>query len=277
MGYRMVVCATALIVCSAPGLAAELFYMDHDPYTGEYVGPVGPLVISGEITRGDYERLVSKIADDEKRFLALNKIILASDGGDVREAVKIANFINSTYSEVLVEPRTGRCVSACFLIFAGAAQRNTDGKGLIGINRPYFVDTETSSLSPADAATAENGALLEVRAFLRASEVPAYLVDEMFRHASNDAYWLSVVDEAALGHRSSSLNRFLASKCAWRDAIEQEVYARKRPLEDLTRMLKCRMRATEAAARRALKDAERQPHAIIGDPAVSAPPTSLSE
>jgi len=40
--------------------------------------PTGPLVISGDIARGDYERLLSKIADDENRILSQNKIIVAS-------------------------------------------------------------------------------------------------------------------------------------------------------------------------------------------------------
>ena len=60
MRLRIVLCQVALLLLSVPAPAAELFYMDHDAITGEYVGPVGPLVMSGEIIPGDYDRLLSK-------------------------------------------------------------------------------------------------------------------------------------------------------------------------------------------------------------------------
>ena len=46
------VCKVALILVTTPCFGAEVFYMDHDPYSGAYVGAVGPLVISGEIEIG---------------------------------------------------------------------------------------------------------------------------------------------------------------------------------------------------------------------------------
>jgi len=92
MNHRIGLCKATLLLASMPCVGAELFYMDHDPFTNQYVGPTGPLVVSGEIIPGDYDRLLSRILDDEDRFLAQNKIILASDGGDVAEALKIAQL-----------------------------------------------------------------------------------------------------------------------------------------------------------------------------------------
>jgi hypothetical protein len=258
MRYRMAICEVALLLMSMPSIGAELFYMDHDPVTNEYVGPIGPLVFSGEIVPGDYERLLSKISADENRYLSQNKLILASDGGDVTEALKIGKLIKSLYSEVIVEPLTGRCVSACFFIYAAAAEREVDGERLVGINRPFIADSETSTSPQADDATVESKSLTPVRVFMQENEVPGYLVEEMFRHASNDAYWLSDRDEAALGHRSASFNRYLAAKCAWNDSLEREVYARQRPFDDLMQMLKCRARVTQAAAHEALAQAARK-------------------
>ena len=185
--------------------------------------------------------------------MSLNKLILASDGGDVTEALKIANLIRSLFTEIIVERRAGRCVSACFLIYAAAHLRGTDGERLIGLNRPYFVDTGT--LSPANPSAVEGDALSQVQSFLKDNEVPAYLIEEMFRHASNDAYWLSARDEANLGYKSSSFKKYLAENCAWSESMEQEVYARKRPLEELTQMLRCRARVTQTAAHKALAQA----------------------
>jgi hypothetical protein len=251
---RIALLAFTLMLFGTPSSGAELFYMDHDPFTDEYVGPIGPLVLSGEIMPGDYDRLLARIAGDEARFLSQNKLILASDGGDVSEALKIAALVSSLFTEIIVERRAGRCVSACFLVYAAAHLRGTDGERLIGINRPYFVDAEVS-LPPANPAAAEDGALSQVRNFLRDNEVPAYLIEEMFRHASNDAYWLSARDEANLGYKSASFKKYLAENCAWNDSMEQEVYARKRPVEELTQMMKCRARVTQTAAHKALAQA----------------------
>jgi hypothetical protein len=249
MRLWIALCQVALLVLSMPASGAELFYMDHDPITGEYVGPVGPLVMSGEIIAGDYDRLLSKILDDPGRFLAQNKLILASDGGDMSEAIKIATLIKSLFAAVTVGPLTGRCVSACFFIYASAAQREADGARLVGINRPYLVDSPAAVPRP-DAD--DSKALRQVRAFLQDNAVPGYLVDEMFRHPSDDAYWLSAEDEKALGFRSPAFDRYLAANCAWNQTIERDVLARKRPPEDLLPLLKCRARVTEDAARHAL-------------------------
>ncbi len=264
MHRRIVILQVALLL-SLPCRGAEFFYMDHDSVSAEYVGPVGPLVLSGEIIPGDYAALLTKILGDENRFLAQNKIILASDGGDVAEALKIARLVKSLHSRLSVGPLTGRCVSACFYIYAAAAEREVDGEKLLGINRPFIADTEPAATAgPAAAARTavapgETRALMQVRAFLQDNAVPGYLVDEMFRHVSDDAYWLSADDEKNLGSRSQSFKHFLAAKCAWDEKIEREVYSGKRPADELKRLLKCKDGATRQAARQALL-AARQAH-----------------
>jgi hypothetical protein len=285
MRRRIAISTVALLLVSLPSLGAEIFYLDHDPVTGEFVGPIGPLVLSGEIIPGDSDRLLSRILDDENRFLMQNKIMLASDGGDVAEALKIAKLVKSLFTQVVVGPLTGRCVSACFFIYAAAGRREADGERLIGINRPYIADAQLAPVSPSDAALVENGALLPVRAFLQENAVPVYLVDEMFRHASDDAYWLSAEDVKNLGYSSRSFNQLLLAKCAWDDTFDREVYAGKRSADEMKQMVACRDRVTQEAARKVLLLARQQklpsikPHArvLTDGPAVSAPPRSSSE
>jgi ATP-dependent protease ClpP protease subunit len=259
MRHPAAVCKAALLLFCMPCGAAEFFYMDHDPVTDQYIGPVGPLVLSGEVVPGDYDSLLSRILDDENRFLSQNKIILASDGGDVAEALKIARLVKSLYAHVAVVALTGRCVSACFFIYAAANQREADGEHLLGINRPYIADAGAPDSPPPSAAEAAEGkALTQVRAFLHENAVPDYLVDEMFRHPSNDAYWLSAEDEKNLGFRSVSFNQFLAARCAWDSSVERDVYAGKRPVEDLKQLAKCRDRVTQEAAHQVLLAARQQ-------------------
>jgi hypothetical protein len=280
-------CKCALLLASVPASSAELFYMDHDPYTGQFVGPIGPLVLSGEIIPGDYERLLTKILEDQNRFLSRNKIILASDGGDVAEALKLARLVKSLFTDIVVGPLTGRCVSACFFIFVAAGQREADGEKLIGINRPFIpaadaaVAPDAAAAPPKTATVAEGRALSQVRAFLQDNAVPGYLVEEMFRRASDDAYWLSAEDEKNLGYRAPWFDQYLRAKCAWDGQVERDVYAGKRPVDDLKPMLTCRDRVTRDAARQALlqtaKEKSPRKPVLTGDPAESVPPKSLSE
>jgi len=244
-----------LLTACAPARGAELFYMDHDPFTNQYVGPSGPLVLSGDITPGDYDRLLAKIAQDENRFFEQGKLLLASDGGDVTEAIKIAKLVKSLSTEVIVGPLTGRCAGACFLIYAAADQRGTDGRRLIGIHRPRLDESDVALLAPPDAAILEDGILADARAFVQENAVPNYLVDEMFRHSASDVYWLSERDEQNLGTKSPSFEKFLAAKCAWSDTLERAVYKGERPLEDLKQVWVCRARLTQPAARQALDSA----------------------
>jgi hypothetical protein len=257
MRHRISICKAVLLLVSMPSLGAELFYMDHDPVGGQYVGPIGPLVVSGEIVPGDYDRLLSKILDDQNRFLAQNKIILASDGGDVAEALKIAKLLKSLLTEVIVGPLTGRCVSACFFIYAAAGQRETDGERLIGINRPYLADPDAVSAPPVEVAGVavagvESQALTQVRAFLRENAVPTYLVDEMFRRASDEVYWLSADDEKNLGYKSASFQQYLRTQCAWDEDFEREANGGKRSMDDMKLKWKCRDRVIQSQAREAL-------------------------
>jgi hypothetical protein len=213
---------------------ADFFFMDHDVFTGQYTGPVGSLVISGDIEPGDYERLLAKIGDDPRHFLAQDKLILASSAGDAGEAMKLGRFIKSLHTEVSVGPLTGRCTDVCFLIYVAADRRGADGPGLLGIQ----------GTASADAAA--------VRDFLRENEVPANLSEQVMRPASGSVYWLNGTDEANLNSRSPSFTRYLTLHCHWNDEIEREVRGGKRPVADMKDMWDCRSRVTQSDAAVAL-------------------------
>jgi hypothetical protein len=236
--YRQMACLFAAIALwGGPAGGAELFYLDRDAFTGRYSGPIGPLVLSGDIAPGDYDRLLSKILEDPDRFLAHNRVILASTAGDAHEAIRIAALLKSLYSEVGVGPLTGRCAGACFLIYAAGAERSVDGEHLLGVGIPV-----------GDAA----------RAFLVENGVPATILEAAARrvvqagHSPEELYWLTSQDLAALGGRSPAFEHFLAVKCAWDDELEHAANAGRRSFDDLKPMWACRLGATQAEARKAL-------------------------
>ena len=196
---RLALVVTIFLLGGAFARSAELYYLDRDAFNNAYVGPVGPLVISGEITPGDYDRLLAKIAEDDKRFLAQNKLILASNEGDAAEAMKIARLVKALYTQVVVGPLTGRCAGACFLIYAAAVERGTDGENLLGLARPGLAESEWIGRPTTEAALLEDSMQEPVRAFLVENDVPADLVEQVFQRPSTDVYWLSDEDETALG------------------------------------------------------------------------------
>lgn len=239
--------------------AADFFYMDRDGFTNEYVGPTGPLVLSGEIAPGDYARLLDRIAADPDRFFAQNKLILASAEGNAAEAMRIARLVKSLYTEVVVGPLTGRCAGACFLVYAAAARRATDGEKLLGVSRPGLASSEWVSMPTAKAALLEDGMQAEVRAFLAENAVPPALIDAMFERPPTDVQWLTEEDEAALGARSPAFRQYLAENCGWSESVERAAY--QGDIEALRKTTECRDRLTLAAARKALALALKEEHA----------------
>ncbi|MGD0491801.1 MAG: hypothetical protein ABSC32_09655 [Steroidobacteraceae bacterium] len=281
MSRRAVPLALILLSVSAlssdPAPAAEIFYMDRDAFSNEYVGPVGPLVLSGEIAPGDYAHLLAKIAEDQNRFLSRNKLILASAQGNAEEAMKIARLVKSLYTEVIVGPLTGRCAGACFLIYAAAAQRGTDGENLLGVSRPGLAESEWAAMPTAQAALLEDGMQAPVRTFLSDNEVPPDIVDAMFERPPTDIYWLSEQQESALTPKSPSFAKYLTEKCGWSAGFERAVYQGQRPVDDLQELTACRLRTTQPEARKALalalKDAQPK-KAAPAAPAPAAPASS---
>ncbi len=249
---RLALVCTIFLLAGAFARSAELYYLDRDAFNNEYVGPVGPLVLSGEIAPGDYDRLLAKIAEDDKRFLSQNKLILASNEGNATEAMKIARLVKALYTQVVVGPLTGRCAGACFLIFAAAVERGTDGENLLGVTRPGLAESEWVGRPTTEAALLEDSMQGSVRDFLVENEVPPDLVEQVFQRPSTDVYWLSDNDETALGSKSPAFAKFLEKNCQWTQGLDKAVFRGERPFEDLKAFTDCRARMIRPEARKAL-------------------------
>jgi len=250
------VCGLAALFACSSAHGAEISYIDSELVFHQKVPGPGIPLFSGDIVRGDYARLLGTIFESRHDFFINNWIFIASDGGDVREAIKIAGLLKSLYSTVVVYPATGRCVSACFLIYAAANQRASDNEKLIGIHRPYIVDHELASMSPAQAEREQNKVLAQAREFLKSNSVPDYLIEEMFRRSSKDVYWLSADDLERLGFQSPWFNQYLVATCGW---------TAKYPWEELRpEVLKCKKGFTERAAQDALDKAATEYHKSYG-------------
>ncbi|WP_156612436.1 hypothetical protein [Paramagnetospirillum marisnigri] len=199
--------------CANHAIAAEFSYTSANAF-GEGRIDGESLLISSSINSGDTVRLKNFILSDTKRYLETNRrIILSSTGGDISEALKIADFIQGTYSTVFVGKATGRCLSACFFMYLSAPTRMAS-LGSIGIHRPYLRKDIVSKMSPGEAMAEQKKAISYTRDRLTELGVPAQLIDKMISHSSDELYILTEAEILIdIGHYSNWYEQYLISRC----------------------------------------------------------------
>lgn len=103
----------------------------------------GTMVAFGKIEPGDYQKFLHEYLSWEvpPQIFALD-----SRGGNVFEAIAIANFVRITRIPVWV---SGECFSSCAFIYLAAPTRQATGT--IGLHRPYYEPGYFSELSSLDA------------------------------------------------------------------------------------------------------------------------------
>jgi hypothetical protein len=182
--------------------------------------------LKGKIEQGDAERLVNILRSTPNSSDIYRELILNSPGGDVLEALRLAEVVR----KALLETRNSRfsdfmgvtknitagqmskrdrdklkkamadvvfpCVSACFLVFMSGAKRSylAFGDGRIGLHRPFLTSNSYSQLDAAAIAARQGDATQQVAGFLSREGVPARFIDEMMRRSSKEVYWLSAAD-----------------------------------------------------------------------------------
>jgi hypothetical protein len=217
-----------LFLCASvlppPASAIEITYSNLNPFDGSVSEGEG-LLLRGEIVPGDYEYLLEVIRQDQDRFWRSTGFTLASTGGDIQEALRIARLVKKTYSPAYVGEVTGPCVSACFFIFSAAVRREA-GTRTLGIHRPYIHPRRLVSVSVREAETLQRTALQQARSYLESQDVPTSLIDKMFQRASTEVYWLSRDEiEEQLGRRPPWYEQFLISRCGLDKSLEHKYFS----------------------------------------------------
>lgn len=214
-------CASVL---SPPAKALEITYSNKNPFDGSTSGSESPL-LKGEIAPGDYAHLLDVIRTDKDRFWRSTGFVLASPGGDIQEALRIARLVKGTYSAVFVGEAAGPCLSACFFIFSAAAFRDA-GSRTLGIHRPYIHPRRLVSVGAVEAETLQKNALRQARSYLEDLDVPTSLIDKMFQRASTEIYWLSLEEiEEQLGRRPPWYEQFLIARCGLNKDLERKYFS----------------------------------------------------
>lgn len=209
--------ATAvLLLCSlaAAPAAAQLRFAFEPASRFGGAASENVLVMRGEIAHGDRDRLLTFVARHPGAFVEHgDRVAFVIDGGDVLEAIDIGRFLQEALIEAwLPDIGSTRCVSACFLMFAGAAARSAQAE-TVGIHRPYFAPAAVARAAPADVRDRYNQTFRVILAYLDELFVPRSLSERMVDAGSNDTYWLSQQDLVRLGRRQAWFADFADARC----------------------------------------------------------------
>lgn len=159
---------------------------------GELPAGVPGVTLRGPISRNDvliFQKLLAPYLD--KNYFKKNPkpkwykpdpydegywVKLESEGGDVYAAMAIGRMFRKARVHAMVE-WSGKCLSSCVLLLAGAVNRSTFDGGPVGIHRPYSTDTEAVSFEELQTRTTKLGA--DVSAYLHEMNIPNSLYESM--------------------------------------------------------------------------------------------------
>lgn len=174
-------------------------------------GPVSVL-IKGRIDIGDFDRFKTFLVQPGHLKAYANYVWLDSIGGDLNEAMKFASLFEKSSASVVVGP-DGKCYSACFMMFAGAADRWLYTFGELGVHR---VTINNPNASRAQRRDIERHVSEDLRRYLMLQGIPATLIDQMM---DTPAFDMTIIDTKML--KRMGWLRGLASRPSFLAAVEK--------------------------------------------------------
>ncbi len=183
--------------------------------SAEFKSGVGPdgrtfYVLDGDIARGDAQKLLDLIRRDLYSLSVAYGLLVDSQGGDVAEAIKIAEVVERYWLPVEVAS-DGECSSACFFIYVAAPHRNA--YGAVRIHAPFYDLEGIDATQYAKYAEASRIVHEATRSFLLARSVPSELIEKMLSLASTSAYTLTLEDRDRIGFESAFAKEIGVQKC----------------------------------------------------------------
>jgi hypothetical protein len=212
---RLCACLVLAVLASSVN-ATDIAYRKGAPYAGSPVDET--ILIRGEIVPGDCQKFIEFIRKDPARFERQTHITVASLGGDIVEALCIADVIRYTYLSLRVREDAGPCVSACFFLWVSAVDR-FGPPARVGIHRPYIDPEHVRRLGPSESQELQDSVLRDVRQFLVDSVVPSPLIDTLFQRASTEVYWLTTDDVLSIGLQAPWYEEYLIANCGYKKGV----------------------------------------------------------
>lgn len=188
-------------------LGVYLLFAHFQTHSADFTVDGGKILIEGDITVGDFEKL-RKITDDHPVLPGM--LELASPGGNVAEAINMGRLVRRlrmstsapltsgvwAESAKLLAQRAGikdvernnTCASACFFIYVAGVDRMGD---TIGIHQPYFDPEMLRKSEGSDVIERSRGVKLFVESYLSEMGVPSKYTELMFNTRKNEIRWLT--------------------------------------------------------------------------------------
>lgn len=155
------------------------------------------LLMSGNIVIGDYDKLIRLFkANPADSWFGFKQIEIDSAGGDVLEAMRIANFLKSVYPDILINKT---CASSCLLFYLSGANRYVEQGGRIGIHRPTFPREFYEKNNTKNIEDKYEKMSSAFQSFVLQQGLPNSIYEKLIATANNDIYWLSKYDIDLIG------------------------------------------------------------------------------
>lgn len=201
--------------------AMEIEFVHNADYSQNHI------VLKGEIRSGDYKKLESMYLsplrgpqDFGAAMLMTAPIHLDSKGGNVDEALKIADLINRLSRAVIV---SGTCASACSLLYMAGATRYVADNGRVGLHRIYFNPVYYQNLPMVKARHLYEKNEQVFKEQMLKYGLPQHLFEKMMRTPSDSVYWLNHEDVENIGMWPPYMEERLIAQCGARP-IKQGPY-----------------------------------------------------
>src|SRR5215211_6804589 len=145
--------------------------------------------ISGNIALGDIDALRASIKAANDAGKLVTSLQLNSDGGNLLEAVRVADWVRSAKISTNVG-QSATCASACFLIFAAGETKYANDSARIGVHGA----SEKGVVSRATTSMADVAKELDV---------PWSIIRRIINTPPGEVEWLSLVDLRLMGTKVS--------------------------------------------------------------------------
>ena len=185
----MAALAASVALCAVSAQAATFKTINHGK----------SLVMTGEITTGDVQRLQQAGFDAEARYAngqpIVERIFLNSPGGQVKAGLEVANFIREWGIDTVVG-KNDVCASMCAVVFAAGRHKAVFQTSKLGVHAiSIFIHGADGSLGENQGEDVTALALTTLVARTMADYgVPDGIITKMMTTQQPDTYWVTAAD-----------------------------------------------------------------------------------
>ena len=207
------------------------------------------MILEGKIESGDYITVRNFLSEPSNFKKMTGEVFLASQGGNVSEALQIGYLIRhlqlstdapsrppptvrSSGGEIirpldLSNPRHYHCASACFLLFVAGVYREFIWAGRLGIHHPQ-IEQKSIGATEGDLSTARVEMQDKIKRYLEEMNVPNKYLEFMYSTPPNEVHWITQSEfDSDLKGYIPQVQAILDAKCNSRPLIERSSELRK--------------------------------------------------